>query len=154
MLFLFVSFTKKYYICNAFRENPMKRVALLILSTLATAVTMLTSCTPDTGKSHDDNSQAGSEAQQAGRQEVTTPSTPKADTLTGVAIGGAHSSIELQDARGGEHEFSYPDIDPSKVDTWVEGDTMVVTYIHNSDPEVGDSVLSLRQSNRAKADEY
>lgn len=133
----------------------MKRVALLILlSTLATGMMLLTSCTPDTGKSHNEGSQAGGETQQDSSAEVSTPSNPKADTLTGVAIGGAHSSIELQDAQGGEHEFSYPDLDPSKVDTWVEGDTMVVTYIHNSDPEVGDSVLSLRQSNRAKADEY
>ncbi len=132
----------------------MKRVALLILlSTLATSMMLLTSCTPDTGKSHNEDSQAGGEGQ-VSKEEVSTTSSPKADTLTGVAIGGAHSSIELQDAQGGEHEFSYPDLDPSKVDTWVEGDTMVVTYIHNSDPEVGDSVLSLRQSNRAKADEY
>lgn len=132
----------------------MKRVALLILSTLAMSLMVLTSCTPDTGKPHSEDSQAGSEAQQASKAETSPASGPEADTLTGVAIGGAHSSIELQDANGGEHEFSYPDLDPSKVDTWVEGDTMVVTYIHNSDPEVGDSVLSLRQSNRAKADEY
>lgn len=75
-------------------------------------------------------------------------------TLTGVAVGGAHASIALQDAQGVEHEFSFPDLGASQADTWEEGDTMVVTYVHNPDPEIGDSVVSLRQKNPKKSEAY
>lgn len=76
------------------------------------------------------------------------------ETVTGVAIGGAHASIEIEDAQGESHEFSYPGISPVNCDTWVEGDTMVVTYIHSDNPEVGDSVVSIKQKSPVKGDYF
>lgn len=124
---------------------------------LALGIVALAGCNNESGKmggEAEPSASTESEASEASSAGAGQANAQKVDTLTGVAIGGAHSSIELEDAQGREHEFSYPDINPSNADTWEEGDTMVVTYVHSDDPEIGDSVLSIKQKNPAKSDRY
>ncbi len=74
-------------------------------------------------------------------------------TVVGVAVGGAHSSIELHGTDGKDYEFAYPDLAQEKRDTWVEGDTMVVEYIPTEGDDL-DSVVSLKQKNPGKDISY
>ena len=106
------------------------------------------------GCAKDGDSQSGSSASSASVEQASSNIAPEdLTTLTGVAVGGAHASIELEDENGGVHYFEYPDLDRDDYDTWQEGDTMVISYVHNDDPSVGDSVVSLHQKNAANSDQ-
>ena len=106
------------------------------------------------GCAKEGDSQSGSSASSASVEQASSNIAPEdLTTLTGVAVGGAHASIELEDENGGVHYFEYPDLDRDDYDTWQEGDTMVISYVHNDDPSVGDSVVSLHQKNAANSDQ-
>lgn len=120
----------------------MKKTKFAISATLMAELALL-GCTQE--KRSEVNSVSQEQYPAQSKEEAPQDSTL---TITGVAVGGAHASIEIEDAKGEEHDFSYPELDPASADTWEEGDTMRVTYM----PGKGDSVISLRQANPAKAD--
>lgn len=120
-----------------------------------TSIVALALCTVACTPNKNSNGEQSTGQEQFSSEVSSENANPDATTtLTGVAVGGAHASIALQDAQGVEHEFSFPDLGASQADTWEEGDTMVVTYVHNPDPEIGDSVVSLRQKNPKKSEAY
>ena len=45
-------------------------------------------------------------------------------SVTGTALDGAMNSIFIKAANGDTLNFAYPDLDESKRDSWVEGDTV------------------------------
>lgn len=115
----------------------------MVLAMMALA----TSCAKDSNTSQ-------STSQSSVSQEQSSNIEPEdVTTLTGVAVDGAHASIELEDADGVRHYFEYPDLDRDDFDPWQEGDTMVISYVHNDDPNVGDSVVSLHQKNANNNDQ-
>lgn len=126
----------------------MKAIGKISVFVMVVAVMVLTvACAKDSG-----TSQSASQASLS--QEQSSNINPEdLTTLTGVAVGGAHASIELEDENGDVHYFEYPDLDRDDYDTWQEGDTMVVTYVHNDDASIGDSVVSLHQKNAANSDQ-
>lgn len=118
-------------------------VGVMVLAMMALA----TSCAKDSNTSQ-------STSQSSVSQEQSSNIEPEdVTTLTGVAVDGAHASIELEDADGVRHYFEYPDLDRDDFDPWQEGDTMVISYVHNDDPNVGDSVVSLHQKNANNNDQ-
>ncbi len=130
----------------------MKRVMFSKLKVLSVlALILLAGCIQEKGGEERSPASSVLESETPSQEPVKPQDT---ETVTGVAVGGAHASIEIEDAQGESHEFSYPDIDPSRYDTWEEGDTMVVTFIHNDNPEIGDSVVSIKQKNPAKGDNF
>ena len=127
----------------------MKAIGKISACVVALAVLALAA-----GCAKGDGSQSGSSASSASIEQASSNIAPEdLTTLTGVAVGGAHASIELEDENGGVHYFEYPDLDRDDYDTWQEGDTMVISYVHNDDPSVGDSVVSLHQKNAANSDQ-
>ena len=129
--------------------KSMKAIGKISACVVALAVLALAA-----GCAKGDGSQSGSSASSASIEQASSNIAPEdLTTLTGVAVGGAHASIELEDENGGVHYFEYPDLDRDDYDTWQEGDTMVISYVHNDDPSVGDSVVSLHQKNAANSDQ-
>lgn len=120
----------------------MRNISVVMLT--VALVVLTAACTKESNTSS--ASAQPSVEQSVSADEMTTT------TLTGVAVGGAHASIELEDEKGEVHPFEYPDLDRDSFDTWQEGDTMVVTYVHNPNPAIGDSVISLHQKNAANRD--
>lgn len=132
----------------------MKRISKLHIALFAACLLAITACKPDNG---------GSESSaQAGDQETSTEASVESSAetsataegldvqkVTGVVIDGAKSYIVIQDASGEQYNFEYPDLDYKHRDAYQIGDTMVVTYVPN--PELGDSVVALRQSNPEKS---
>ncbi len=62
-------------------------------------------------------------------------------SVTGTALDGAMNSIFIKAANGDTLNFAYPDLDESKRDSWVEGDTVTVRY--KKVANAPDSVLQL-----------
>ena len=110
-------------------------------------MTLAAACTKDSN-----TSQSASQSS-VGQEQSSNIEPENVITLTGVAVDGAHASIELEDENGGRHYFEYPDLDRDDFDPWQEGDTMVISYVHNDDPNVGDSVVSLHQKNANNNDQ-
>lgn len=127
------------------KQDDMKKLHKIVAVTALALVV--------TGCAKEGESQSGSSALSASVEQASSNMAPEQlTTLTGVAVGGAHSSIELEDEEGSLHYFEYPDLNRDDYDTWQEGDTMVVTYVHNDDASIGDSVVSLHQKNAANSD--
>lgn len=131
--------------CDGYKQNKMKRLHKIVA--MAALSLVITGCAKES------DSQSSSSVLSASNEQTSSSISPEdVTTLTGVAVGGAHASIEIEDEKGVEHYFEYPDLDRDNYDTWQEGDTMVVTYVHNDDPAIGDSVISLHQKNAANSD--
>ena len=120
----------------------MKAIGKIMVGVMVLAMMALAAaCTKDSN-----NSQSASQSS-ASQEQSSNIEPENVTTLTGVAVDGAHASIELEDENGARHYFEYPDLDRDDFDPWQEGDTMVISYVHNDDPSVGDSVISLHQKN-------
>lgn len=122
---------------------------------LASCLLLTTGCKPE--KSGQGEQSAADTTQVADTVVATdsvaqqlTPDGQKVEKFTGVVIDGAHESIALRDANGQEKIFEYaPDMDFRNRDSYLVGDTMVVTYVPKG--EMGDSVLTVRQTNPEKS---
>lgn len=134
----------------------MLRLTAYTFAVALTAVSMsLQGCKPENsnGENSADIQDVEQSAETAGEISTESSATQGESSelmmSTGVVIDGAKSYIVIQDASGSEREFEFPNLDYSHRDAYQIGDTMVVTYLPN--PETGDSVVTLRQSNPEKS---
>ena len=118
----------------------MKKLSTILLGVAALLVAV--ACVRDNGE------------EQTAAEQQTEQQEPQEIVLEGVAVGGAHASIIVEDSVGNEHEFSYPDLDASKRDSWEEGDLVEITYTQiEYNNNMLDSVIALRNLSQHDAEQ-